>query len=296
MMYEKNNFFESSVLLIQSRREIIFAVTWTASLASIIAGKGFPPIYESFVSIIATMMIVSSVYIYNDVIDKEMDAYSDQEKKKARPIANGRISTKNAMMFVYLSGFIGLGACLLLNYTAFTIGLTYYVLVYLYSYPSVRFKTMYILKNLVASLLMPTAFLISGAGIENRVSGGMALVSATYYALTVLLQPAIADMLDYREDLAFNVKTIGNSLSWKQNLVLYNIGVMAMIVGSILSYTVFGFHYIVPVVTTVLCLYLMTYSYKLRNEDGETASYKLRPISYMLLLMNPLLLAVGAAI
>jgi 4-hydroxybenzoate polyprenyltransferase len=294
LIVESKNFFESSLILFKSRREVIFAVTWTASLASIIAGKGLPPITKSFLSIIATMMIVASVYIYNDVIDREMDAHSEQDKKKARPIAHGKVSQKNAMMFVYLTGLIGLGACFMINLTALIIGSTYYVLVFLYSYPGVRFKDMFILKNLITALLMPTAFLICGVAIESRVSSSIALISFTYYALTVLLQPAIADMLDYQEDISFNVRTIGNTLSWKQDLVLYNIGIIMFVASSIISYFVFSFHYIVPTITTLLCVYLMVYSYKLRDENGENASYKLRPVTYSLLLMNPLLLALGA--
>ena len=293
---KSQNFMESSIILMQSRKEIIFAVTWSASLASIIAGKGFPPVVKSLTAIMATMLIVISVYIYNDVVDRDMDAYSNQDKKKARPIANGKVPVNHALFFVYLTGLIGLGACLTLNLTAFSVGLIYYIMVYLYSYPKVRFKTMMILKNLVTALLMPTAFLISSAAIENKISFSMALISATYYMFTVLAQPAIADMLDYEEDKAFNVKTIGNTLSWKQDLSLYNIGIAVMIVSNILSYAMFGFNIIVPVLTTLLCVYLMAYSYNLREQSGITASYKLRPITYSLILLNPLLLAIGTII
>ena len=255
LVAESRNFFESSLILLKSRREIILAVTWTASLASIIAGKGLPPITKSLLSIIATMMIVASVYIYNDVIDREMDAHSEQDKKKARPIAHGKVSPKNAMTFVYITGLIGLGACFMINLTALIIGSTYYVFVFLYSYPRVRFKDMFILKNLITALLMPTAFLISGVAIENRLSSIMALISLTYYFLTVLLQPAIADMLDYQEDISFNVRTVGNTLSWKQSLILYNIGIIMFVASNIISYFVFSFHYIVP---TKLLYYAFT--------------------------------------
>jgi hypothetical protein len=87
-----------------------------------------------------------------------------------------------------------------------------------------------------------------------------------------------------------HVKTIGNTLSWKQNLTLYNIRIVAMIASNIISFVVFGFHIIVSIVTTILCKYLMIYSYYLREESEITTSYKLIPISYTLLL-NSLLLA-----
>ena len=292
---EKKGFFESSILLFKSRKEIIFAVTWTGTLATIIAGKGIPPLTESFLSIIAVMLIVLSVYIYNDVVDREMDAYSEQEKKKGRPIAHGIVSETNAMRFVYLTGLIGLSLCLMLNRVVFSIGFVYYILLFLYSYPSVRFKKMYIIKNLITSLLMPTAFLISGAAVENTLSISMSFLAFAYYILTFLVIPAIADMLDVEEDLAFNVKTLGNTLSWKQNLILYNIGILVLVVSSAISYLLFDISYFVPIITSVVGISLMAYSYKLRNESGLTASYKLRPVSYALILINPLLLALGAA-
>jgi 4-hydroxybenzoate polyprenyltransferase len=198
------------------------------------------------------------------------------------------------MKFVYLTGALGIVICLMLNLTVFIIGATYYVLVFLYSYPGVRFKNRFILKNLVTSLLTPTAYLISGVAIENEISRTMAFVAFTYFSLTVLIQPAIADMLDYKEDKAFNVKTIGNVLSWKQNLILFNSGLVMLMASSILSFTVFGFNYIVPTITPILCTYLIIYSYKIRNENGESASYKLRPITYTILCLSPLLMAIGA--
>jgi 4-hydroxybenzoate polyprenyltransferase len=291
---ENKGLFESSIVLFKSRKDIIFGATWTATLATIIAGKGFPPITESFLSIIAVMMIVASVYIYNDVTDREMDAYSEQEKKKGRPIAHGIVSETVAMRFVFITGILGLGICLMLNRVVFSIGFTYYVLVFLYSYPGVRFKSMFVIKNLVTSLLFSAAFLIGGAAVEYKVSQSMLLMAFTYYVLLVLIVPSVADMLDFEEDLAFNVKTLGNSLSWKQNLVLYNIGILVLIVGNALLFFLFDVNYFVPILTIVLGISLMAYSYNLRNESGLTASYKLRPVSYAVLLLNPLLLALGA--
>ena len=290
----KNGFFTSSIALIKSRKEIAFVVTWTTALATIISGKGIPPITQSFLSIIATFMIVMSVYIYNDVIDREMDAYSEQEKKKTRPIAHGKVSETNAMRFVYLTGLIGLGLSLMLSRIVFNIALTYCFFMFLYSHPSVRFKSRYIIKTIVSCLLLPTAFLIGGAAVENTISTTMLFLAFAWYALSFLVSPSIADMLDAEEDLAFNIKTIGNTLSWKQNLILYNIGIIVLIASSAISFLLYDISFFVPIITSVAGITLMAFSYKLRNENGLTASHKLRPVSSILLMLNPLLLALGA--
>jgi 4-hydroxybenzoate polyprenyltransferase len=290
---EKKGFLGSSIVLFRSRKEAVFAITWPLSLATIIAGKGFPPITESFLSIIAVTLLTVSVYVYNDIIDRDMDAFSKQEKKKLRPIANGTISITNATRFVFITGLTGLGLCLMINPLVFAIGFVYFLLFFLYSYPSVRFKKMYLIKNLVTSLLLPIGFLMGGASIEKTISMRIGFLSIAYYVLTFFVVPAIADMLDYEEDLAFNVKTIGNSLSWKQNLVLYNIGILVFISSSVIGYLFFDFSGFVPILTSIIGISMMVYSYFLRAEDGLTASYKLRPITYTLILVNPLLLALG---
>ncbi len=291
---EKNGFIESSVELFKSRKEIVFAVTWTASLATIIAGKGFPPLAPSLLSIIAIMMLNLSVYIYNDYIDRDMDGYSEQDKKKGRPIANGNVSETNAMRFIYITGILGLSLCLILGQFVFIIGSTYYLLLVLYSYPIVRFKTIYVVKNLITSLVLPVSFLISGAAIENTITLRTSFLAFAYFILTFALLPAIADMLDYEEDLAFNVKTLGNTLSWKNNLILFNIGVLVIIASGVVSYLLFNISYFVPIILSVFGIPVMAYSFKLRNESGLTASYKLRPVGYVLVMLTPLLLALGA--
>ena len=69
---------------------------------------------------------------------------------------------------------------------------------------------------------------------------------------------------------------------------------MVLIIGNAVSYFLYDVNYFVPIITSAIGLTLMGYSYKLRNEPGKTASYKLRPVSYVLILLNPLLLALGA--
>jgi 4-hydroxybenzoate polyprenyltransferase len=291
---ENVGFFESSILLLKSRKEIIMLATWTASLATIIAGRGFPPINQSLLAIISVLMLSLSVYIYNDIVDREMDAFSRQEKKKGRPIAHGIVSLNNAKRFVFLTGVIGFVASYLINIIAFSIGAIYYAIFFLYSYPKVRFKTMYIVKNVVTSLVMPITFTLCGAAIENTITTSTLLIAVGSYVFLFAFLPAFADMLDYDEDLAFNVKTLGNTLSWKQNLVLFNFGIVVIIATGVLAYRVFDFSYLVPILFSGFGVPAMVYSYMLRNENGITASYKIRPLGLALVMFTPLILSIGA--
>ncbi len=291
---EKNGFVASSIALFKSRKEVVLGVTWSTTLATIIAGRGFPPITKSFLSIIVMMMLSLSVYIYNDVIDREMDGYSNMEKKKGRPIAHGVVSVSNAMRFVLVTAIMGFGIAFILGRVVFTISVVYYTLFYLYSYPSVRFKTVYIIKNVITSMVLPAGLLIGGAAIENTISTTMLFLSSLYFAFMFLILPAGADCLDLEEDKAFNVKTIGGTLSWRQNIYLFNVGVVVIIAGATISYTLFNMSYITPILMTVLGLPVMMYSMSLAKEDGITAAYKLRPVGYAFLLLTPLIITLGA--
>ena len=291
---EKNGLFASSIALIKSRKEVVFGVTWTTALATIIAGKGIPPMTKSFLSIMALMMLSLSVYVYNDLVDREMDAYSDQEKKKGRPIANGKVSKNIAMKFIIATGLLGLGVCYMINTTVFIIGVLYSIILYLYSYPLIRFKTVYILKNAVTSLVLPIAFLIGGAAIQNTISTTMLFLFLTFYMFMFAILPAGADCLDLAEDKAFNVKTIGGTLSWRQNVYLFNFGILVIITGAVLSYSFFNLSYYTPILMTVFGLPVMKYTLGLIKENGETAAYKLRPVGYGFLMLTPLIITLGA--
>ena len=294
MLVEKKGLFASSLELFSSRKEIAFAATWTTSLATIMAGRGFPPIAPSLISIIAALMLTMSVYIYNDIVDRDMDAYSKKDKKKGRPIAHGKVSVTNAMRFVYITGIIGLSCCLILGRLVFIIGSTYFLLLVLYSHPIVRFKKIYILKNLVTAIVPASAFLISTIAIENTITLRTSLLAFAYFVLMFAIVPAIADMLDYEEDMAFNIKTIGNTISWKNTLILFNIGVVVVIASSAIASLLFNSSYIVFYGTSAFCILIMAYSFKLRNESGLTASQKLRPFGFGLAVLVPLFWTLGA--
>lgn len=292
---EKKGFFESSLALIKSRQEVILGVTWTTTLATIIAGKGVPPITKSFLTIIAVIMLNLSAYVYNDIIDRLIDASSDKVKKKTRPIANGQVSVNNAMKFVKITGLIGLALCYMTSITIFNIGIIYSSILYLYSYPIVRFKTVYLLKNIITSIILPVGFLIGGVAIENTVSTPMLFLFIAYFAFMFFILPAGSDYLAL-EDKAFDVKTIGGTLSWRQNVYLFNIGVILIIASATASYYLFDMSYVSPILMTIFGLPVMVYTLSLTKENGITASYKLRPVGYGFLMISPLIITIGAII
>jgi len=58
-----------------------------------------------FYVFIAFCLVASSVYVFNDILDRKVDAL--HEKKKTRPLAAGKVSPKKAFAFSFLLLLIG---------------------------------------------------------------------------------------------------------------------------------------------------------------------------------------------
>jgi 4-hydroxybenzoate polyprenyltransferase len=226
-------------------------------------------------------------------MDREIDSKSKLEEKKKRPIPNGQVSERNAIIFVYITGTIGLVSCMLIDGIVFVFGFTYFLLLLLYSYPLVHFKSIYVVNNIITSLVLPVSFLISGIAIEKTVSSGIVFLGFTYFTFTFLILPAVVDVLDYEGDLAYNLKTIGNQFTWKQTLILFNIGIVSIIFCGLIGHLLYDLSPYVPLILCEIGLPVMAYTYKIRNESGVTASHKLRLSGNLLVHLTPLILALG---
>ncbi len=132
-------------ILMKSKIKYIFGWTWMLALSLLIVGNGFPPMMPSISLILSMIFLSSSVYIYNDIVDVEMD--KENEIKKNRPIASGKVKKSDAEKIVYLFGFIGLAISWLVNIISFRFILIFYLIFFLYSYPTIRLKTRFLAKD-----------------------------------------------------------------------------------------------------------------------------------------------------
>ena len=76
-------------------------------------------------------LVASSVYVLNDIIDRDLDA--KHPKKKSRPIASGDINVKSAYFFHFILIFISFSSAFLFNQNLFKILLFYYIMNIIYS-------------------------------------------------------------------------------------------------------------------------------------------------------------------
>ncbi|MDG1207018.1 MAG: 4-hydroxybenzoate octaprenyltransferase [Pseudomonadales bacterium] len=71
---------------------------WPTLSALWIAAEGFPGWHLLFVFVLGTVLTRSAGCVINDIADKDFDGYV--ERTQARPLANRRVSTKDAVIFM----------------------------------------------------------------------------------------------------------------------------------------------------------------------------------------------------
>ena len=106
-------------------------------------------------------LFVSSTYIFNDIKDKDLDKL--HPNKKYRPIASGKLDTKNAIIFSLLIFISTLLGSYLINRLTFFYFLIYAFLTFLYTN---KIKYIFLLDTLFVSLMFTVRVLIGGSVAE----------------------------------------------------------------------------------------------------------------------------------
>lgn len=289
------SFLKSSIKLMISRIEMIFVFTWSAAVGSLIASRGFPAIIPTIYGMTSALFLTLAVYIYNDIIDREMDAESSYiRKKEERVIAHGIVPVNHAYVLIALSSLIGLGIAYLTNRMTFIIGLAYWIFLMLYSFPLVRFKTKYILKTIGTAFGGPFfPLILGGSAIENTVSPLVlfaALVSGTYAFLVI---PVVADYADIEEDKRHGIKTIPMVYSWSQIVKMLLAGPSLILVSGIIAYLAFGINVYAVVLIVVSSLLILNKARKLPGEYDEDAVRSVRKSVYAFFMLFDFLIFIG---
>jgi len=258
------------VLLIKSRAQEAFAYVWCMLLGGLIASRGGLNVNLTALAILAVLLIGLCVYVYNDVIDADMDRLNP--KKKRRPLPSGKASKKEAMYLVYLSGFIGLVTALIVKLEIFLICLAWLIFFWAYSTPQIRLKK----RTLIKEGTPPIGFflcVIMGAIINGSISNTV-IFAGLFSALFIFFGiPAFRDTTDIKEDRMFGVKSLATILPWKRRLemaILFVLGIMTL---TPLTYMNFGFNVIFPIVVVAMGFLILRYLFPLLNRL-ERANYE----------------------
>lgn len=240
-----NSFFKSASLLIRSRKEALGLWIWCALVASLLVGRGFPPLQPTLMSIAAFFFIAIAVYTYNDVID--MDADRSNSFKSNRPLPSGLVSRVDAMRLVYISSILGLSISYLNNLSSFLLSLLFFTLFVVYSYPKIHLKKRFLLKELV----IPSGILIIGLSVCYAILdtfSPMVFIGFMMFSIfSFFVLPTGFDSTDVEADRLQGVKSIASVLTWRRRLQLAITGMLVIMTITPFTYINFGYNMLLPI-------------------------------------------------
>ena len=202
-------------------------------------------------------LFVSSTYIFNDIKDKDLDKLHPD--KKYRPIASGKLETKNAIIFALLIFISTLLGSYLINHVTIFYFLTYALLTLLYSYKT---KYAFFLDTLTVSLMFTVRIFIGGSVAE--INPTIYLLSSVFFISCILstskkisiintegihkdniyyqMLKAQDQMIRFRTlFILFSIFSIGSLMLWLLNLRADNISMLrqSLLILCILGFIVF---------------------------------------------------------
>jgi 4-hydroxybenzoate polyprenyltransferase len=245
-------------VLLWSRREVLFMWSWCVLIACMVATGGHPPIQVTALTLASILLVGSSTYIYNDLVDSEMDRIS--EVHKDRPIASGRVRKSDAWPTIIFSGTAGLWLSYLVGLPVFLLSLGWLTLFTFYSYPGIRLKKMFLVKELVVSSGWPIISLIGCYAVLGGVSWPAMFSGLLFGAFTFLGLPALSDSFDAYEDSVYGVRSLGRALSWRRKVQLLGLAALLMMTVTPLTYSRLGFSVILPIIVVASSLVMLRWA------------------------------------
>ena len=133
-----------------------------------ISGKGID-ISSVAICLISSILIASSNYVINEIVDKKFDKHHDL--KKNRGLASGSIKTKSAYILYFTLILSGLfTASLLDNFFFFSVIIVFIVSGWIYNIPPVRLKDIPIADVICESFNNPIRFMLGFSLFFNKIT------------------------------------------------------------------------------------------------------------------------------
>jgi 4-hydroxybenzoate polyprenyltransferase len=293
------NILKSTTFLIKSRIELIFAWTWITAVSCLIAGRGFPPIKPTLMSIFGMFFISASTYLYNDIRDKEMDALNPTKKNK--PIISDTVSREDAMKIIYLFGLFGLTITLFINTYSFIFSFIFLFIFSIYSYPKIRLKTKFLGKEFTIFSGWLLCGLVGSYAVVGSLHPTVLFATILFAIWSFSTFPIIADAGDLEEDRIHDVKNLSVILSWKRKVQLLIFGFLFVMVVTPLTYVPLGFNIALPIFTVALSLifirliYPKIVGFEKREYNERMSEYpKIRKLGYIYFILLEIVFIMGS--
>jgi len=196
-------------------------------------------------AVVSSMLIATSVYIYNDAIDREMDRLN--EVKKNRPIVAGSATVKTAFQLVAVTGILGLLISAYVNVMMFISSLAFFVIFFIYSMPQIRLKRMFVVKDLVIASGFILCSLIGSTAVMGGIHWPGVFAGFSFCVLGFLVNPSINDSFDVEEDRKYGIRSLAAELSWHTQVQMLGAAVIYIVAASVYAVYNLGFNRILPV-------------------------------------------------
>lgn len=281
----KSRVSQSEIIPIAFSLNVVFALIASSILARRDLLTFGRDLCLSFFSMLATAL---SVYLYNDLMDVEIDRLN----KLDRPLATGEASKKDARNLITLLGIIGLSSAFIIHFNVFLLMLTYFALALLYSFPPVRLKNKFLLNKATVGIGTAISYLIGGAAV-GTVPAPIYLMAAFGLVATVSAS-TVLDLRDIQGDKIHKVKTLpivwGPKLTIRFAMVLISLMGVATIVG----YSQMGFNIAFPILASstfagwIFILYPLFRRWNEPSYVANTVAKRIAPLGFLLQILTVL--------
>jgi len=251
---------------LQSRALRIFIFSWASLIGILIASRGVPPVLSLMAVVAISSSVTAVAYVYNDIVDLEIDKINNVD----RPIAQGTVSKRKAVILVLLLTALALTLSLSVNLQTLLLCMVFLALGFSYSTPNIHLrKRLGPFKQIVPSMGGALSNLIGGAAIGNMPLS--LLYAALFFFVFGIAGGPMGDLADVKGDREKGAKTIpvifGPSFTIKLSVTI----LLCFSIITLLIYPLVGLSVVAPVVITSSVLFFSWESFlltkKWRDQD-----------------------------
>lgn len=237
-------------ILIRSVRyvRIHLVYLWCPLVGLMTASKLSPPPLTAMNTILSMIAAAVSIYLYNDVQDLEADRMNP--KTQNRPLVKGEVSKRDMEILAIISVGIGLGLSLFVNFNVFLLILTFLILGFSYSAPTIHLQKRIFLKYATMGTGLAISILVGGVAVDN-VSGPIVFASVLSLIFTFAVYP-IKDIRDMRGDKKVGKKTFPILFGPELTVRLAIVTLCAAAIASLVGYSQLGFNDAFPILATII--------------------------------------------
>lgn len=111
---------------------LLWPCWWSAALASVHAGNGFPNVWHLLLFLIGAIAMRGAGCTYNDIVDRDIDA--GVERTRMRPIPSGAVTARQALVFAIAQSLTGFVVLIQFNVFSIALGIASLAIVAIYPF------------------------------------------------------------------------------------------------------------------------------------------------------------------